>query len=230
MKLIILLCLFSSYSYAYDVLIPKRLDSKVVNQYFDTVLSKIYSNIDIDAKPVFITEEQINKRIKENNYDALFSKISDKNIIEHSITISPPLIEKYQVYRWKLKASKVVKKRFTVGAITGVIAHSKAIIKNRSMFSNVHYFSNYKDMIKAIYEQKIDLVLLSNEEYFNVFSQSLKSELEKLPGPLITIQLNHFINKKHKNIQKQLTKEFHKWDKLKKLSFDDFVSELKSPN
>jgi hypothetical protein len=186
-----------------------------------------YQKVGIEATPEFITEEEINKRIKSNNFDAIVSKISDEKSIKNGVKIFPPLIKNYKVYRWTLKSSPPRGKRYSIGAIKGVLAHSKAIIKNRAKFTGVQYFKNYKSMVSAIENKKIDSILLSNLEYQNELNSELQKKFKKSQKELLSISLHHYVNEKHKAIIPKLESEFKRLEAKKELRFEDFEKTYK---
>jgi hypothetical protein len=222
MKLLILTLLMVQSAWSYDILAPKRIKSELVTAYSENVVLDIYKSIGIKAKIVFLPEHEINLRIKNNNYDAILSKIADHASISNSLQISPPLIRDYKVFRWTLKNTNQSEKRFRVGAIKGVMAHTKTVIANRAKFKGIKYFTTYAKMVQALKKKTIDSVLLSQREYTNELSKEIKSALDMKPKMLLKTNLNHYINEKHQSLYNKITQEFKKRDLMKKLSFNDF--------
>ena len=215
-------------AWSFEILAPKRIKSEVVTAYSEDVILDIYNSIGVKAKIIFLPEYEINSKIKSSKYDAILSKITDHGSIPHSLQLSPPLIKDYKVFRWTLKGVKITKKRFKVGAIKGVLAHTKTVIENRAKIKGIKYFKTYPKMLQAMKEKKIDSILLSYEEYLTEFSEEMKAELDQSPKVLLTTDLNHYINIKHQALYEKLTAEFVKRDKAQKLNFNDFKKTFKS--
>jgi ABC-type amino acid transport substrate-binding protein len=134
--------------------------------------------------------------------------MSAEGSVPNSLKVSPPLLSSYKVNRYKLKGFKTIKKRISVGAIKGVLAQTKAIIRNRSRFGNVEYYKNYKTLIDNLYHGKIDSILMSEIVFTEQISKNMKAELELVNSNLYSTQIFHYINKKHANILEKLSGEF----------------------
>lgn len=231
MKILILSLFFCQSSvFAFEILAPERIQSKVVTAYTNNVILDIYKTIGLKAKVTYISEELINSRIKSGQFDAILSKITDHGSIPFSIKISPPLINNLAVYQWRLSGGPSKNKRFQVGAIKGVLAHTKTVIKHRVRFKGVRYYSTYPKMIEALKAGKINSILLSEAEYQNELSKKLKLKLSKDSEVLYQTNLHHYINTKFRKYEKILTSEFEKRNKVKALSFNDFKIEFMKDN
>lgn len=224
-KVLVLATLFISNAIAhssqkFEVLAPQRIQSKLVQSYIDNVILDIYKTIGINATVVYLPESKINERMRAGKFDALFSKIEDKENIPNSIQIKPALVDKYHVYAYTKKGAGPKINIQKMGAIKGVLAHSKAIIKNRARFKSIMYYTNFKKLQSALASGEVDAIMLSNLEFKNEITADFKSGLSKSRQKLVTLKINHYIHKKHNDIAPKLTAEFKKRDQKQELNFE----------
>lgn len=225
---IVAFLLLPGLSYGFKIYAPLRINSELVQAYNKEVILDIYKKIGIKkAEIVYIAEEEINAKLKSGDFDAVLSKISAENNIPNSIKIDPPIIKDYTVYRWKLKGSETKKTGIVVGSIRGVMANTKSIIKNRKIFKKIKYFKGYEALLNALKTNEVDSVLLSQLDIQNELSILLQDKIEKIPGALITYNINHYIHKNHALIQRKLHTEFKLRDQDGNLSFLDFSRKFK---
>ena len=221
MKLIAFILLIPNIIFAFTIYAPERLENDKYKEHINSVLVKSYKQIGINSKLEFIKEIEINKKLKSGEFDAIASKISEESTIPNAIKISPPLISSYSINRYKLKAKALVKRSITVGAIKGVKAHTKAIIKNRIKFKEVKYFDSYQDIIEALINDRIDSVLLSTFE-FNQYFRS--KDLVVAEQNLYQIDISHYINRKHIKIKEKLEEKLIKLKKKNKLDYRNYIN------
>lgn len=212
---------------AFKIYAPLRINSEIVQKYNHEVILDIYKSLGINAELIYVPEQEINERLKSGDFDAILSKISEEENIPNSIKIEPPLIENYSIYRWKLVNTPTNKTNIVVGSIKGVIAHTKSIIKNRNLFKKINYYHSYQALFDALKKGEVDSVLLSPIAIENEVPLLIKSQIEKIPGKLVTFNINHYIHRKHKVLNTKLSNEFIKRDKLKKLKYSDFLKSNK---
>jgi polar amino acid transport system substrate-binding protein len=227
MKTILLLLLSSQSLFAFDVYAPKRIDNSKIRAYHQDVIIKSYNEIGIDAKMVYISENDINSRLKSGDFDAVANKISNENVIPNSIKVYPALISNYVVSRYKLKRNKTIKRKISVGVIKGVLAHTKAIIKNRARFEKVEYYDDYKALIYALYRGKIDSILMSEIIYNEQISKKIVNELEVVNKNLFSSSIFHYINKKHKKLLTKLSAVFKERKKDGTLQYKSYTEKDK---
>lgn len=227
MKFFFFVLFFSKSILAFTIYAPERLSSDLVKAYNQNVILDIYTSIGINAQIIYIPEHKIQQRLKENRFDAVLAKMSDSSNVQNSIQINPPLLSNYKIYAWKRLGSKTIKKGIRIGAIKGVIAHTKTLIKNRSRYKTIKYYKDYGSLFSDLVKNKVDSIFLSDFEVLNELPFRFKKSIEKIPGALLKTNLNHYISIKHVKISEKLTKEFVKRNNQKRLNFTDFYRRFK---
>ena len=116
-----------------------------------------------------------------------------------------------------------------MGAIKGVYAFQKAILKKRALFSKVSYVRNYYELMGQLEEGDFDSILLSNLAYEYNIPASLKDKLVVIEENLFEVDLCHYINSKHTKYKKALEENFQELQKKQELDILDFYnSKIKS--
>ena len=229
MKILSLLLVLPSLALAnvFKIYAPARLNSSLVRAYNQEVILDIYKSLHIRAKIIYVTEEEINERLKSGDFDAVVSKIEDEKMIPNSIKISPPLIENFSVYRYKLKETKLKTSSIVAGTIKGVLSNSKGIIKNRSIFKKIKSYNTYTDLMTALEKDEVDSILLSPLVYKNELDKEKANKLEQIPEELAHFSIHHYINKNQTIIVNGLRNQFKKRYREKTLLFSDFAKKYK---
>ena len=223
---ILLLILFINPAFSFELLVPKRLGSYKISNYLKEVIIPAYQEVGIKVVPVFLRENEINQRIKKGNYDALYGKLDDGNGINYSLQIPLPIVDNLETYAYKLKTAPKNKKIIKVGAIKGVMAHSKAIITNRSLFSKVEYFKNYKEVIKALLAGEIDQLLMSQLEFEHEVSIKNRELIIRTSDSLYTTRIFSYLHQKHQDKLEALTLAYKKKNEIGILKYTDYIKKF----
>lgn len=225
MKLIraILLVFIICPAYGFDLLIPKRLTSYKISDYVKLVTIPAFEEAGIKVNPVYLSEAEINGRIKQGNYDGLFGKIDDGGGISYSVQIPYPIVKKLETSSYSLKSAPKNKKIIKVGVIKGVLAHSKAVIMNRSLFSRIKYYKTYSEVIEALLKGEIDQFLMSQLEYIHEVAPKNKKLIKKSSKSLYSTAIFSYIHERHKEKLESINMAFKTKDEEGILNYPDFI-------
>jgi hypothetical protein len=208
---------------AYDILVPKRLNSDVIQSYYSEVLGKMYKEIGVDVKFKAIYEKEINTALKGGDFDSIGNKISYGIPLAHSLQISTPTLKYYKVNVWRLRDHKLSNKKLKVAGIRGVRAHEKAVINNKDRFSKVLYVNTYFELMQLLVTKQVEGILLSEVAVLTQLPNYFAKELTIHWANIYVTSIHHYIHVKHKNILPKLEAKFKEYDKKNLLEYKVFL-------
>ena len=201
-KLFFLLSLFVFFSQnviAFEILTQTRIHNKILDSYYQEIIAPMYQSIGVKPEFKYITEKEINEKIKTNDFDAIGNKISESGLISNALEIPYSLYNDYNVHLYQLMESEPKKIHIAVGLIAGNYAHQKTVISNKALFSKTKSFTNYDDLVAALTKNEISGILLTDLE-FEFYLKKYNHLLSPTHKNLKKFKISHFINIKHKSV------------------------------